>query len=192
MGLDIGQHRDPTALCVVEVDQRKKGRRTDWHFLVRHLERLPIGTTYPAIAQRLDEIARGIRQKGARTPQLFVDATGLGQPLIDLLDDETTCIRPITGVYFFHGDQLTREGRRIHLGKAYLVSRLQVLLQTGRLHLPRTADCEQLAQELLDYEIQVDEKANERYGAFRVGSRDDQVTALGLAVHNEPHLPGVY
>jgi hypothetical protein len=124
--------------------------------------------------------------------EFFVDATGLGQPLIDLLDDETTCISPITGVYLFHGDQLMRDGRKVYLGKAYLVSRLQVLLQTGRLHLPRTADCEQLAQELLDYEIQVDEKANERYGAFRVGSRDDQVTALGLAVHNEPHLPGVY
>jgi hypothetical protein len=39
MGLDIGQHRDPTALCVVEVDQRKKGRRTDWHFLVRFVVR---------------------------------------------------------------------------------------------------------------------------------------------------------
>ena len=67
-----------------------------------------------------------------------------------------------------------------------------MLLQTARLHLPRTAEAERLAQELLDYEIQIDEKANERYGAFRVGSHDDLVTALGLAVNKEPRRPQVF
>lgn len=52
----------------------------------------------------------------------------------------------------------------------------------GRLHLPRTAEAETLAEELLDYEIRVDQDANDRYGAFRVGAHDDLVTALGLAV----------
>jgi hypothetical protein len=75
----------------------------------------------------------------------------------------------------------TRE-RTVSLGKALLVSRLQVLLQTRRVHLPRTAEAETLARELLDYEIHVDEQANDRYGAFRVGSHDDMVTSLGLAV----------
>jgi hypothetical protein len=68
------------------------------------------------------------------------------------------------------------------LGKAYLVSRLQALLQCGRLHLPRTREAEVLTEELLDYEIRVDENANDKYGAFKVGVHDDLVTALGLAV----------
>jgi hypothetical protein len=55
-------------------------------------------------------------------------------------------------------------------------------LQTARILLPRTMEARVLAQELLDYEIHVDEKANDTYGAFRVGSHDDLVTALGLAV----------
>ena len=38
-----------------------------------------------------------------------------------------------------------------------------------------------MARELLDYEIHVSEHANDTYGACRVGSHDDQVTALGLA-----------
>ncbi len=38
----------------------------------------------------------------------------------------------------------------------------------------------------LDYEIRVSEDANGRYGAFRVGSHDDLVTALGLAVLVDP------
>ena len=192
MGVDVGQKRDPTAICVTEIDERRIGRRHVNHWVVRHLERLPLGTSYPAIAQRLSEVSGGIRQMATRRPYLYVDATGIGQPIIDLLRDETTRLGSITPVYFTHGDQRSQESGEIRLGKAYLVSRLQMLLQTARLHLPRTAESERLAQELLDYEIQVDEKANERYGAFRVGSQDDLVTALGLAVNKEPQRLCVY
>jgi hypothetical protein len=44
------------------------------------------------------------------------------------------------------------------------------------------------AQELQDYEIRVDENANDRYGAFRVGTHDDLVTALGLAVQLDDYF----
>jgi hypothetical protein len=70
----------------------------------------------------------------------------------------------------------------VRLGKAWLVSHLQALLQGGRLHLPQTAEARALAEELLDYEIRVDENANDRYGAFKVGHHDELVTAIGLAV----------
>jgi hypothetical protein len=59
---------------------------------------------------------------------------------------------------------------------------LQALLQTSRLKLPQTREAEALAKELQDYEIKVDENANDKYGAFRVGAHDDLVTALGLCV----------
>jgi hypothetical protein len=86
-------------------------------------------------------------------------------------------------VYFTQGDRrVEQRDRSISLGKAWLVSRLQALLQTTRILLLRTMEAQALAQELLDYEIHVDEKANDTYGAFRVGSHDDLVTALGLAV----------
>ena len=68
------------------------------------------------------------------------------------------------------------------LGKAYLVSRLQALLDADRLHLPQTPEATALVEELLDYEIRVDRNGHDRYGAFRVGTHDDLVTALGLAV----------
>ncbi len=44
-------------------------------------------------------------------------------------------------------------------------------------------------RELLSYEIRVDEQADDRYGAFKVGTHDDMVTALGLAVHRTRLLP---
>ena len=78
--------------------------------------------------------------------------------------------------------QTGSEGDEWRLGKGYLVSRLQVLLQNHRLRLPRTAEATVLAQELLDYEIRVDPDGDAKFGAFKVGKHDDLVTALGLAV----------
>ncbi|HTG34964.1 MAG TPA: hypothetical protein VLB76_18765 [Thermoanaerobaculia bacterium] len=188
IGLDIGQRRDPTAICVAETERRPAGTRQVYHFLVRHLERLALGTSYPAITQRLVQIEGQILQRTAQPPTLYVDATGVGQPVVDLLQDDLSRSRVIA-VYFTYGDRRTEEeNHSVTLGKAYLVSRLQTLLQTGRLHLPRTPESEILAQELLDYQIRVDEKANERYGDFKVGSHDDLVTAMGLAVQTEPRL----
>ena len=61
-------------------------------------------------------------------------------------------------------------------------ARCRPLLQTGRILLPQTREAHALAAELLDYEIRVNPDANERYGAFKVGTHNDLVTALGLAV----------
>ena len=195
IGVDVGQKRDPTAICVVEVEERPapppsaggdSSSRAVVHFPVRYLERLPLGTPYPDISRRLAEIVKGARAKAKSTPEVYVDATGVGQPVVDLLRVDARPAR-ITAVYFTHGDRRTVElGVGIKLGKAWLVSRLQTLLQTGRLHLPKTDEAEALAKELLDYEIRVSEDANDRYGAFRVGTHDDLVTALGLAVQADP------
>lgn len=78
------------------------------------------------------------------------------------------------------------------------MTRLLALLQTNPVHLPRTREAHILARVLQDYEIRVDENANDRYGAFRVGTHDDLVTALGLAVQVDdfrlggalPAIPG--
>jgi hypothetical protein len=43
-----------------------------------------------------------------------------------------------------------------------------------------------MQRELQDYEIRVDQDANEKYGAFKVGTHDDLVTALGLACLEDP------
>ena len=116
-------------------------------------------------------------------------ADRVGKPIVDLLREGVPSIRAVVAVYFTHGDRHTiaesLRGPQVSLGKALLVSRLQALLQTRRLHLPRTREAEALRQELLDYEIRVGENANDRYGAFRVGTHDDLVTALGLAVQGD-------
>ncbi len=192
IGADIGQKVDPTAIAVTEQQWRdEEGRATDYH-LVRYLQRLPLGTPYPEVAKRLETLIANVQQRGhsadveaARPISLafYVDATGVGQPVVDLLKGVGV---PVRAVYFTHGDRRTKQADgTITLGKAWLVSRLQALLQTGRILLPKTAEADALARELLDYEIRVDQNANDRYGAFKVGTHDDLVTALGLSV--QPH-----
>ena len=188
IGIDIGQKRDPTAICVAEAESREAEARKEIHFIIRHLERLPLGTPYPRVAERVAQITGRVRARTGESPTVFVDATGVGQPVLDILREEIPSGRVI-GVYFTHGDRRTEatvnRQRQVSLGKALLVSRLQTLLQCSRLHLPPTREAEVLAEELYDYEIRVDENANDRYGAFKVGTHDDLVTALGLAVQED-------
>ncbi len=45
VGIDVGQKVDPTAIAVGEWERDR--------YLVRFLERLPLGTPYPQVAERL-------------------------------------------------------------------------------------------------------------------------------------------
>jgi hypothetical protein len=216
VGIDIGQKRDPTAIAVAELEYRPvpgRGRAEEDHWLIRHLERLPLGTPDPEVAERLLAVIGGIQGRVAGRPprqvntlvaggfgatpasyvvesrpqratiRVYVDATGVGQPVVDLLAGAG---QRVIAVYFTHGDRRVQTGQTVSLGKAYLVSRLQALLQSGRLHLPKTTEAEVLARELLDYEIKIDRDANGTYGAFKVGTHDDLVTAVGLATQATP------
>jgi hypothetical protein len=187
IGIDIGQRRDPTALCVAECESRPGPHKAETHYLVRHLDRLPLGTPYPRVADRLREVALRAAEQSGETPYVYVDATGVGLPVVDVLKGRLPKCR-VFPVFFTHGDRYRKENGEIRLGKAHLVSKLQALLQTDQLHLPRTREAEVLAEELNSYEIRVTEDANDRYGAFRVGTHDDLVTALGLAVCHKPPI----
>ena len=185
IGVDLGQKLDPTAIVVVEIQPRlprdpemRKRYAGEPHFVVRALQRLELGTPYPAIVRRLVDIVGRLQASGLQ-PDVWVDATGLGQPVVDLLQNNGLSVHP---VYLNGSDQLVRgKWGRVDLGKCFMVSRLQVLLQTERLHLPNTAEAAVLVEELLNYEIRINDNANAQFGAFRVGAHDDLATALGLA-----------
>jgi hypothetical protein len=187
IGVDIGQRRDPTAIVVTKAERRPSAQagRSEVHHLARHVERLPLGTPYPEVASRVKEVAAGAAGHSSATVlTLYLDATGLGTPIVDMLQAAGVKGR-LVPVYFTHGDRRNVVEGEVRLGKAWLVSRLQALLQSGLLHLPETTEARQLGQELLDYEIRVSENANDTYGAFKVGTHDDLVTALGLATQED-------
>ncbi len=194
IGVDIGQKNDNTAIAVVELDVRgadEWGAGGEDFYLVRHLERLPLETPYPDVAEYVAGIVRKLqaprqvlhgysyRDEDPHTIALSVDATGVGQPVVDIL--KRSGVDPVA-VYFTHGDRRKKEDRYVSLGKAWLVSRLVALMQTKRIKTPDTPEVRAMVKELQNYEIRVDENANDKYGAFKTGTHDDLVTALGLAV----------
>ncbi len=207
IGVDIGQKVDPTAIAVIEATRpqppagttgdgltmrtTRAAPRVETVFTARALERLALGTPYPAVAARIAEVVTNLKARGVLRPRLMVDATGVGMPVVDILREALAGTpHTLIACMFTHGDRYTKDNdyrpTTASVGKAYLVSRLQALLQTQRLQLPVTAESQALARELQDYEIRVDENANDKYGAFKTGTHDDLVTALGLAVLDDP------
>jgi hypothetical protein len=197
IGVDLGQRRDPTAIAVLELTDRSRDRGApSFDYETRHLERLPLGTKYPAVAERVAEVERNARQAARQAHfqrtgsipedvflETFLDATG-AVPALDLFRERGIYCRPC---FFNYGDRRTENGDEITIGKAWLVNRLQALVRSDRLHLPPGhAEAAAMMRELQDYEIRVTPDAHDTYGAFRVGSHDDLVTALGLAAQWAP------
>jgi hypothetical protein len=220
IGCDIGQVVDPTAIVIAEPVERPTGKKIErnrvavgagfsldiedeiaTYYLVRHLERLPLGTAYPEVARHLAELVGTLRMRQdeedatpppwARKVRVFADATGVGRPVVDLLRSALRGVRNVslTAVSITGTDH--REGgfgsHEIRVGKAYLTSRLQALLQTHRIKLPETEAAQALADELRDFEIRVSDRGTFGAGA-RPGHHDDLVIALALATLEEPRL----
>ncbi len=85
VGLDLGQKVDPSALVAVEgIEHRRAFKPTAFQRLeVRYVERLPLGTPYPKVVERVREITWSQELRG--NCALAVDATGVGAPVVDML-----------------------------------------------------------------------------------------------------------
>lgn len=198
IGIDLGQKHDPTAI-VVSQPAIPEGQK--WpHYTVRELGRLPLGTPYPAVYKAVGDVLDALVKLNIRMPTLVVDATG-AIAAVDGLRDEVGQKCHLVAATFTYGDRLVLDPyglKTASVGKAYLVNRLQVLIQSSRLHIPAMKpDAAVMMTELQNYEIRVDEDANDKYGAFKVGTHDDLVTGLGLSVleipryHRPPRHPSV-
>ena len=111
-------------------------------------------------------------------------------PIYDELAGALNDLARVVPATFVAGGRFAYEDGGIKLGKGFLVSRLQALIQGERIRLPETDQAKALAKELTDYEIRVDEAAKMTAGAFKTGTHDDLATALGLAVLQDKSTGG--
>jgi hypothetical protein len=202
IGVVVGSLSNPWAICVAEGELRevksstnRRGRYPlhEPHFVIRYLEKWPPGTSLPKFTERLREIHEKLAERSETGwVQMRVDVTGKGPTVAQGFQSNIRDCFP-TSVYFNHGDKRSPEqgDSQINLGKAYLVGRLQALLQTHRVHLPKSQEAKILSEELLAYEVEMEPDASSREGAFKVGTRDELVTALGLAILDDPVLWGI-
>jgi hypothetical protein len=194
LGLDLGQATDPTALAIVHqsVERDEKGyllRGHDDKFIYSyscvHLERYPLGTEYPTIIDRVGELVSSRRLQPR--PQLVIDATGAGRPVVDLFFDRRMPaeIIPVTIMAGLESreDRWNQTcNRAFWVPKIELVSTLQALLQSRRLRVaPGLALADTLKQEFLNFQVKITASAHETFGAWRDGTHDDLVLAVAMA-----------
>jgi hypothetical protein len=202
LGLDLGQAQDFTALTIVERiteplnewDSKTHEQKTGLFYHIRHLERPALGTSYPAIVERVRTLMaapeliqyRETRREGRRAvdvirPALVVDATGVGRPVVDLF--RTAKLRPIA-VTIHGGEQQSQEGSFFRVPKRNLVSTLQIAFQNEHLKVAKSLPlAEVLVTELLNFRMKIDLKtAHDSYEAWREGQHDDLVLAVALAL----------
>ena len=175
-GLDLGQARDYTALAILQRTRASPGAEKS--FAVRHLERFPLGTPYPEVCRQLVSLFERPPLSGA---DLVVDVTGVGRAVLEMIRRARprAAIRPLT-ITTGHG--VVVDGAGWHVAKKELVSVLQVLLQTRRLHVARLLPMAGvLAKELEAFRVKITASANETFEAWRERDHDDLVLAVALA-----------
>lgn len=180
VGLDLGQAKDYTAIAVLE-----RTNSAPWipynplEYHLRHLERPTLGTTYPAIVQRVAYLLDAWPLAGCAA--LVVDATGVGAPVVDLLNNAG--LRPIA-LTITGGDAASTDGASWRVPKRQLVSNLQILFQSGRLKIAEgIPEAPVLVRELLNFRAKVSAAGADTYEAWREGDHDDLVLAVAMATY---------
>jgi len=168
----------------LSVEARIALRRENWRhgrpaqppLAVRHLERFPLGTSYPTIVQRVAALLASPPLRGDAV--LIVDGTGVGAAVVD---DFRLALRSLIDVAITGGQNVTREPPdRYRVPKRDLVSALQSLLQADRLKIARgLPEAPTLVNELLNFQVSITEAANDRYEG-RSGVHDDLVLAVAM------------
>jgi len=185
-------------------------------YIIRQIGRLALGTSYPDVATKIVDMLLSPRFEG-REIRMLIDVTGVGQAIYDMvrkeihdrlyafrnpgsLDDFTlkydltpaqkeqlkrVSLQPIS---FVHGEKYNRS--KGTLGKAFLVSKGQALLQYRRIDVPDTPEAKATCDELLVYEVKISDKGTDTYGAS-TGKHDDLATALLLSVLEDPYAERV-
>jgi hypothetical protein len=189
VGLDLGQSADYTALAVIEAEDPTQGLR------LRHLERYPLRTPYPEIA---DKVARLVRDPALtvtterhfgkvrrRRSELIVDNTGVGVAVTDLLRERGLTFRPvtITGGDVARASETQEKGRHYRVPKRDLVAALEVPFHNGTLKVAEGLPLwPTLREELLNFRRKIDLKtAHDSYEHWRESDHDDLVLACALA-----------
>ena len=211
VGVDLGQQRDPTAICVVErgyvpaklgklynASYWAKGRelygarepvKLEYH--VRHLERPSLGTSYVDVVERIIALLKSL---GDEELVLAVDTTGVGRPVADMLkrrleewleasSAQSTYLRT-AWITITGGDSVTKaEGGGVRVPKRDLASAPLVLMQNKQLKIAEgLALADTLKRELLNFKVKINiATGHDSYEAWREGDHDDLVLSVAMA-----------
>lgn len=194
VGCDLGQSSDPTAIAVIEhvrgvldagteyerhIGQTEHLQTPVERVDVRHLERLPLGQSYPTVVQHVKDLLARPPLSGPPPAELVIDETGVGRAVGDIFSDAG--LKPIR-ISITAGSEATwAGGDRWHVAKTVLISNVDAMLHTGTLRFAAAlSDAEAMRAELLDFRRKLSDAGRASYAA-RTGAHDDLVLAVAIA-----------
>jgi hypothetical protein len=175
LGIDVGQAHDFTALVILE--------RVGAELHARHIERLPLGTSYPDQVARIAALVDS-SQLGQNV-LVAVDGMGVGRAVVDLLREALRPFHaPLVAITITGGASATRVGSLWTVPKRDLVASAQVALQTKQLKIAAGLPAAQtLVDELTAYRLTISDDGRDTFGNGRSAPNDDLVLALALGVY---------
>ncbi len=199
IGVDLGQRVDRSAIAVVERMETavegfdyarwtKTVERLPDEWVVRRLERIPLGMPYTELVERLKKLAEHPKLRG--NSWMTVDATGVGAPVVDMLRaTELEC--HLMPVILTSGIEANYDGRQWRVPKIDLLARMRMLLEQGRLKVvEKLRERPALTRELLSVRGRKSRGGGVRLGADGYGEHDDLAMAVALAVWMGRRGPG--
>jgi len=184
----VGWHA-PSDLTVSQAELLRsfnyhRGRPDAPPLALRHLDRVPLGTSYPAIVEKVVALLHTAPLDGKPT-SLVVDATGVGAPVVDLfrqanLGDHVELVPvTITGGFTVGHDLFNNS---YTTPKRDLVSSVAVLLEQRRLKIAAASpEAPTLVRELQEFKRRVTPAGSDSYASWRESTHDDLVLATALA-----------
>ncbi len=197
---DIGKMRDWSAisvttrsvgwvLCMERAEfEQIPGERDRKRFLqhgITHLERPALGTPYPEVVRRLCVLMDELPVM-PELPELVIDATGVGMPIVDMC--RGSGLRPVAMTITGGTNVVTHSSRQISVPKRDLAENVKALIQDGRLKVANDLDLAAVArQELAAFGHKIAEDGHETFDG--VGEHDDIVMSIAMGVWRSEHKP---
>jgi hypothetical protein len=146
---------------------------------IRHLERLPLGTPYPAVVGHvLGLLCRD--PLATHETMTLIDHTGVGKAVFEMF--QAAHIKNLKGITITGGTEVTKTDLGWHVPKLELISRVQAKLHSGQLAIePTLMDAQALLREFQEFRGTFTSAGNVIFNA-RQGAHDDLVLATALAV----------
>jgi len=190
MGLDLGKKRDYSALCAVEQWQEywpwpyEGEENGESYYHLQYLERFPLDTDYPVQLEKtrliFEDAKEGYKDQSVK-PQLIIDATGPGIPMLDYFKKE---IPWALGCYITGGTHVSREKGCYFVPKQHLASTLEIIFQNRRIKIAKNIpDGETLKNELMNFRYKTNpETGHASFEHWRERDHDDCVLSIAIAL----------
>jgi len=202
-GLDLGQRVDYSASVLIERKEMRQAQEKlpgteEWEmealtavslYEVRNVHRWDLGTAYADVVQ---DVFNALQHPELHTTtRLVVDATGVGVPVIEMMQRGPYRLNP-QGIMITAGNSvgMGKDGM-YNVSKRILITMLQTLVQSQRIRVsPKMEHYAELMREMKAFSLKLTAARNDTYEAWSEQDHDDIVMALAVAVWLAEHELG--